>query len=164
MDNADFIENLNPEYMRLAILEARKNLIDKRGGPFGACIVRGDEILSVGRNTVLEEDATCHAEINAIRIASRKIRSYILSGCYIYSTTEPCPMCFSAIHWARIGAIIYGTSIDDVKILGFNELAIPDRKLKEIGKSGILIADSFLIDECRSMLDDWNKLPDKKIY
>ncbi len=164
MNDKNFIDKLNPEYMRMAILEARKNLIDKRGGPFGACIVRGDEVMAVARNTVLEEDATCHAEINAIRMASKKAQSYILSGCWIYSTTEPCPMCFSAIHWARIDAIIFGTSIDDVSILGFNELPIPDIKMKELGNSGILIAQNFLTDECRALLNDWNNLPDKKLY
>ncbi len=84
--------------MRMAIREARKNLKKMDGGPFGACIVRGGRILAVSRNMVLKNDATCHAEMNAIRIASKKVKGFDLSGCTIYSTTEPCPMCFSAIH------------------------------------------------------------------
>jgi len=96
------MERLKQEYMLLAIAKARKNFKSLAGGPFGACIVRHGKLLSVARNTVLKEDATCHAEINAIRQASKKLKSFDLSGCVVYSTTEPCPMCFSAIHWARM--------------------------------------------------------------
>jgi tRNA(Arg) A34 adenosine deaminase TadA len=158
------IEKLNEEYMRLAIKQARKNIKSLDGGPFGACIVKGNEILSVARNLVLVRDATSHAEINAIRAASRKIKSFDLSGCIIYSTTEPCPMCFCAIHWARIDTIVHGTTIADVNKLGFNELAISNEKMKDIGKSDVRVVHGFLLDECASLLKEWDSLENKVFY
>ncbi|MDD5005442.1 MAG: nucleoside deaminase [Candidatus Omnitrophica bacterium] len=154
----------NDKYMRLAIKEARKNLKSMEGGPFGACIVKGNRILAVARNTVLKRDATCHAEINAIRMASKKIRSFDLSGCIIYSTTEPCPMCFSAIHWAKIDAVIYGTTIKDAEDIGFNELKITDSLLKALGKSRVKLKRTLLLGECRKLFKDWYVLPNKKLY
>lgn len=150
--------------MRLAIQEARKNIKTMDGGPFGACIVKEGKILAVSRNTVLKNDASCHAEINAIRLASKKMRNFDLSGCIIYSTTEPCPMCFSAIHWARIDTIIWGTGIKDVKKLGFCELPISNDKMNRIGKSGKNIYKGFCLDECRSLLADWDRQENKRLY
>jgi tRNA(Arg) A34 adenosine deaminase TadA len=158
------IKKLNEEYMRLAIKQARKNIKSLDGGPFGACIVKGNEILSVARNLVLVRDATSHAEINAIRAASRKIKSFDLSGCIIYSTTEPCPMCFCAIHWARIDMIVYGTTITDVKKLGFSELVISNDKMRDMGNSDVKIIHRFLLDECASLLREWDSLENKVFY
>lgn len=153
-----------PRYMRLAIKEARKNLKDMRGGPFGACIVKGRRVLAIARNTVLENDASCHAEVNAIRIASRKLKKFDLSGCLIYSTTEPCPMCFGAIHWARIGAVIYGTAIPDAKKIGFSELSISCFRIKKEGKSRVKIFPGFLYPECRDLFRDWQLLKKRRLY
>ena len=150
--------------MRLAIAEAGKNLKHQYGGPFGACIVKGRRVLAISRNTVLRNDATCHAEINAIKRASRVLSTYDLSGCVIYSTTEPCPMCFGAIHWARIEAIVYGTGISDAKAVGFNELNIPDSEMSSMGGSSIIILGGFLRGECLKLLKDWNKLDGKILY
>lgn len=153
------------QYMRLAIVEARKNLTTNSGGPFGACIVKGQDIVAVARNTVLSSnDATCHAEVNAIRIASKKLKNYYLSGCVLYSTTEPCPMCFSAIHWAKLDAVYFGTTISDVKKLGFDELRISCKKMKSTGKSKVKVIPEFLTKECSELLDDWNKLENKQVY
>jgi tRNA(Arg) A34 adenosine deaminase TadA len=155
---------IQKKYMHLAIKEAGINLKKMAGGPFGACIVKGGRVLAVARNTVLKNDATCHAEINAIRKASKKLKDFDLSGCIIYSTTEPCPMCFSAIHWARISAIIYGTNISDADKVGFNELKIDNFKLKTMGKSKIRIVKGFMLKECRKLLSDWNSLENKVVY
>jgi len=143
-------------YMRQAIREARKNLRRPKGGPFGACLIRDGRILAVTRNTVLDADATCHAEINAIRLASRRMKTYDLSGCVIFSTTEPCPMCFSAIHWARIQGVYYGTTIQDVRKLGFNELMLSACTMKARGNSSVRIFPGFMRDECRQLLKDWS--------
>jgi len=150
--------------MALAIKEAEKNLRSMEGGPFGACIVKGTKVLAVERNTVLKNDATCHAEINAIRSASKKIKRFDLSGSVIYSTTEPCPMCFSAIHWARIDAIVYGTSTKDAKRIGFNELDISDARLKKTGSSPVKLTGGFMLKECKGLLASWDALPGKKLY
>jgi guanine deaminase len=157
--------DLHPEFMRRAIREARRNLRTPQGGPFGACIVRQGEILAVSHNTVLgRNDATCHAEVNAIRVASRKLGRFDLSGCEIYSTTEPCPMCFSAIHWARISRLVYGTCIADVQALGFNELAVPNALMKRKSHSPVMIIAGFLLEECTALLRDWDALPVKPVY
>jgi len=155
---------IDKKYMRLAIKEAQINLKKMSGGPFGACIIKGKRVLAVARNTVLKNDATCHAEINAIRKASKKIKNFDLSGCVIYSTTEPCPMCFSAIHWARISTIIYGSNISDADKIGFNELKVSNFELKNLGKSKIRIVKGFMIKECRKLLSDWGMLENKVIY
>jgi len=159
-------DRLFEKYMLMALQKARENFRPDQmdGGPFGACIVRRNKVLAVARNTVLRQDATCHAEMNAIRLASRALRSFDLSGCVIYSTTEPCPMCFSAIHWARIGTIVYGTRIRDVQRLGFHELTISNAVMKKRGKSDIILIPDFMPDACRQLLAAWDRLPGKKPY
>lgn len=151
-------------FMRMAVREARKNLAVPDGGPFGACIVGNGKVIALARNTVLKEDATCHAEINAIRKASKRLGTFDLSGCRIYSTTEPCPMCFSAIHWARIDEVIYGTTIADARRIGFNELRINARSLKKSGGSPVRITSGFLRPECRALFDDWLRMPARRVY
>ncbi len=151
-------------FMKKAISEARKNLVRPDGGPFGACVVKDGKILAAARNTVLENDATCHAEINAIRKASKKLGTFDLSGCDIYSTTEPCPMCFGAIHWARISAVHYGTGIRDAARSGFHELRISNEKMKSLGKSRIRLVPAFMRRECLALFEAWRSLPAKKSY
>ncbi len=155
---------IDGKYMSLAIGKARQNLRTLRGGPFGACIVRDGKVLALSHNTVLSEDATCHAEINAIRVASRAVKSYDLSGSVIYSTTEPCPMCFCAIHWSRIACVVYGTTIKDAEEIGFNEMKIGNRQLKTLGKSSIELVPGFMRAECARLFSDWDALPNKKLY
>lgn len=150
--------------MRLAVREARKNLKTLDGGPFGACIVRDGRVLAAARNTVLRHDATCHAEVNAIRKASNILKTFDLSECLIYSTTEPCPMCFSAIHWARIPGIVFGTGIADARKAGFRELEISNAALKALGKSRIRLHGGFLRDECIKLFEDWTALPNRRSY
>jgi len=152
-------------FMLEAIAQAEQALPRAEGGPFGACIVRGDVIVARANNTVLRDnDATCHAEVNAIHLASRALGSFDLSGCTIYSTTEPCPMCFSAIHWARIDRIVYGTCIADVQRLGFNELAISNQQMRTLGGSHVLITQDFMRAECEELLASWPKLPGARPY
>jgi len=151
-------------FMRKAIREGRKNLARPDGGPFGACIVKDGRILAAARNTVLADDATCHAEINAIRIASKKLGTFDLSGCEIYSTTEPCPMCFGAIHWARINKVYYGTCINDAAGAGFHELRVSNRTMKTLGKSPIRLIPGFMRAECLELFRAWAALPVRKPY
>lgn len=134
------------------------------GGPFGACIVKDGKVIAVSRNTVLKKDATCHAEINAIRKASEKLRTYDLSGCSIYSTTEPCPMCFSAIHWSKINVLVYGNTIVEAKSIGFNELSISSARMKKLGRAKLEIISGCMRDEVNKVFKKWNKLSNKKLY
>lgn len=152
-------------FMRLSIKEAMKGIKAGDGGPFGACIVKGGEVVSKAHNTVLErKDSTCHAEINAIRKACKKLGTIDLSGCIIYSTTEPCPMCFSAIHWARIDSIVYGTEIRDVAKLGFNEMQISNSEIKRTCKSRISLVPGFLRGECLGLLGAWKNGTGNRTY
>ena len=110
------------KYMRIAIEEARKGIHDAEGGPFGAVIVKNGEIIGRGHNMVLKRnDPTHHGEISAIRQAARKLRSYDLSGCELYTTGEPCHMCLCACLWANIGRIYYGCIIADNGRIGFRD-------------------------------------------
>ena len=152
-------------FMQQAIDDARAHFSAMVGGPFGACIVRKGEIISLGHNTVLaEHDPTCHAEINAIRAASKRLGTHDLSGCDIYSTTEPCPMCFSAIHWANIGNIYYGTNIADVQRIGFNELTISNTQMKKIGQSHVAIHVDVEREACLKLLHEWQQQPNAQTY
>lgn len=152
------------EFMRLAIDKAREGVLAGQT-PFGACIVLDGSVISVEHNRVWEKtDPTAHAEVEAIRVACRKLGKIDLTGCVIYSTCEPCPMCFSACHWARIGRVVYGTSIEDAKKIGFNEFPIHDETMKEIGGSDIEIERGFLRDECVELFRFWSERKDKKKY
>ncbi len=142
--------------MRVALAAARRNLRRADGGPFGACIVKDGRLLAVARNTVLaSRDPTCHAEVNAIRLAARRLGTHALSGCRLYSTTEPCPMCFAAIHWAGIKTVVYGTRIAEVARLGFRELTISNRTMARLGDSAVRIVPRVLREECLQLLRDW---------
>lgn len=154
------------KFMQLAI---DKTLEGIRNGqtPFGACIVRNHEILSCEHNIVWKScDITAHAEVTAIRAACKKVQSIDLSGCTIYSTCEPCPMCFSACHWARISKIIYGTSIEDAQDTGFNELAISNETLKNLSQSTVEITGHYLYQENLELFKTWKELnaQTKKTY
>ncbi len=130
--------------------------VRKENSPFGCCIVKGGRIVALAHNTVLAgRDGTNHAEMNAVRAACRRLKSHELRGCTVYSTTEPCPMCFSAIHWVKADAIVYGTAIADVKALGFSELTIGNAEMKRRGGSRVRIRGSFMRKECLAFLDYW---------
>jgi tRNA(Arg) A34 adenosine deaminase TadA len=152
-------------FMMIAIEEARSGSASGEGGPFGAVIVKGGEVIAKAHNSVLRDnDPTRHAEIKAISEAASKIGTYDLSGCEIYSTTEPCPMCFSAIHWAKIDRMIYGTDIEAVRKLGFNELTISASEIRDKGGSPVDIVGGFMRPECEELLEFWSGLPDQKVY
>ena len=151
--------------MELAICSARAGMRRGRGGPFGACIVRGLRVVACAHNSVLtSHDPTAHAEINAIRAAARKLKTFNLRGHVIYATTEPCPMCFAAIHWARLDRVVYGTAIADVRKRGFNELRVSCRTLARRGGSAVKITPGFMRPACRKLLAAWDGLKRKRVY
>ena len=156
--------DLHKKYMLMAIAMAKKG-IQKGQTPFGACIVKDGKVLSCVHNVVWKTtDITAHAEIHAIRKACSKAKSIDLSGAVIYSTCEPCPMCFSACHWARISKVIYGANILDAQRVGFNELTVSNHKLKKIGQSPIEIIDGFLKEENIKLFQFWSNRKDKRVY
>ena len=155
----------NSRFMEVALKEAYLGLERGDGGPFGACIVRGGKVIARGHNEVVKtSDPTRHAEVCAIQRASRKIGSPHFVRCDIYSTTEPCVMCFAAINWAQIRQVYFGTSVRDVRRLGFNELVISNRRLKSLGGGHTEIVPRFMKTECEELLDFWRRLPGKKTY
>lgn len=154
----------NGRFMIRAIREARRNLVRPDGGPFGACIVKDGRVVAAARNTVFRNDATCHAEVNAIRKASKRLGTFDLTGCEIYSTTEPCPMCFGAIHWARIGTVYYGTGIRDAAVAGFHELRISNARMKALGRSKIKLVPGFMRAECLELFESWMARSGRKLY
>lgn len=108
--------------MRLAFKEAATGMENDDGGPFGAVIVRGDEIIASAHNEViLTNDPTAHAEMSAIRRASAALGKHDLSDCVLYTTCYPCPMCMGAIFWARIPTVYYASSMDDAAEGGFDD-------------------------------------------
>jgi guanine deaminase len=152
------------EFMKLAIEEARTGFNCNDGGPFGAVISRDSVLIATAHNEVLKtNDPTAHAEILAIRKACALLESYDLSDCEIYSTSEPCPMCFSAIHWSRLKKLYYGTTRDDVAVIGFDDSLIYDILS---GKVKTVQTESINIDRlsCLGLLEEWKAKPDKVLY
>ena len=152
------------DWMRQAIDWAETGIVNGQT-PFGAVIVQAGAILASAHNVVwLTNDITAHAEVTAIRHACAALGAIDLSGCTIYSTCEPCPMCFSAIHWARIGRIVYGASIADARTAGFNELPISNADLKRLGGSPVEVVGGVLRDECRAQFRRWAREPGARPY
>ncbi len=110
------------EFMKIAIEEAEYGIKKGHGGPFGCVIVKDGRIVAKAHNEVIRrKDATNHAEIRAIQIASKKLRNFDLSGCELYVTGKPCPMCRHAIMWAKISKVYYGCDYADAHVIGFAE-------------------------------------------
>lgn len=110
------------EFMKAAKELADSNIVTKVGGPFGAVVVKDGKIIGRGSNHVLgNNDPTAHAEVMAIRDACKNIGSYDLSGCEIYTSSYPCPMCFSAVIWANIKKVYYGNTVEDTDKIGFRD-------------------------------------------
>lgn len=125
-DNAD-----HETFMRHAIALAYTGMAGGHGGPFGAVIVKNGEIIGQGHNRVLStNDPTAHAEVTAIRDASKNLGQFDLSGSEIFVNGMPCPMCMSAIFWARIGKVYYGCSAADTETIGFDD----DEFYRELAK------------------------------
>jgi tRNA(Arg) A34 adenosine deaminase TadA len=154
----------NKEYMRMAIQKCMEG-IKKGQSPFGACIVKAGRVISCVHNVVWKTtDITAHAEVTAIREACKKLKTIDLSGCELYSTCEPCPMCFSAIHWAKINAIYFGARIRDAQHLGFSELTISNRRMKKLGSSPVKVVENFLRDEALEVFRVWSGQTRKRLY
>ena len=149
--------------MRHAIQLSIDN-IDRGGGPFAAVIARKGKVVATGVNTVADDnDPTAHAEVNAIRSASRSLRRFHLEDCILYTTCEPCPMCLGAVYWSGIQEIYYGNSREDATRYGFKDEHI----YKEIGHplDQRQIRFSRLLDsEAIEAFNLWDQKSDKIVY
>ncbi len=151
------------KWMRIAYEEAEAGIEAGDGGPFGCIIVKGDEIVARGHNEVVKtNDPTAHAEMTAIRRASKALGSFALEGCTLYVTGEPCPMCFSAIHWARIDKVVYCNTKADAAAIGFDDTFITEIIL---GKKPDPVSFVHRPDSrCRALFRQWYDDPDKTPY
>ena len=150
------------KYMKEAIEEAEYGIKNNHGGPFGTVIVKNNEIIARDHNRVLlNQDPTCHGEIDAIREACSKLKTYDLSGCELYTTGEPCPMCLGAILWANIDKVYYGCTIKDNEKIGFRD----EKFRKLLGEKYELgeFLNELDRDECLKLFEKYNKMS-KEIY
>jgi len=153
------------ELMQRAIEVCRSGIAAGQS-PFGAVIARTDgEIICATHNTVrADADPTAHAEINAIREASRRLSNINLIGHFIVTTCEPCPMCAAAIHWARLDAVVFGATILDAQEARFNELTLPTEQLYHFGGSHVKIFPFVMREACRQLFDEWLSGPNPSPY
>jgi guanine deaminase len=150
------------KWMKIAFDEATTGMLSNEGGPFGALIIKDNKIIASAHNQVLlNKDPTAHAEINAIRLASKALNTYDLSGCVLYTTCMPCPMCLGAIMWARIQNVYYGATQEDAAKGGFDDLNFYEN-LKDESK-GLNLKQ---IDQQKnaSLFDIWNKKENHQVY
>ena len=152
-------------FMKIASEEAVAGARNNEGGPFGAVIVREGEVVARGHNEVLKSnDPTAHAEMVTIRRAAAALGRFDLSDCVLYTSCEPCPMCLSAIYWARIPTVFFGCSKEDAADIGFDDQAIyeyirhPEQHQAEL----CLIPQD--LEECLRNFEEWRNKADKTMY
>ena len=149
-------------WMQVAYNEATAGMLANEGGPFGAVIVKDGKIISSAHNEVLKtKDSTAHAEMNAIRKACKELDSFDLSGCILYTTCQPCPMCLGAIFWARISTLYYGATDEDAAHGGFD-----DKRFYEMmrGENRDLVMKQINHKENAELFEVWLKKDDHQIY
>ncbi|MCF8335659.1 MAG: nucleoside deaminase [Bacteroidales bacterium] len=151
------------DYIREAIRFSEESM-EEGGGPFGAVIVKDNEIIARAGNTVTpSNDPTAHAEINAIRKAAQYLNNFDLSGCVIYSSCEPCPMCLGAIYWARLERIYFAAGNADARYAGFDDSFIYNEIKKPFAQRSIQTIQ-MLRDEAFEVLEKWRQKEDKIQY
>ena len=152
------------QFLERAIELSRKGMIAGHGGPFGCVIVKGEEIVGEGCNQVISSnDPTAHAEVVAIREACKRLNTYQLTGCDIYASCEPCPMCLGAIYWARPARVIYANTKQDAAVIEFDD----DFIYREINTDMTVRKIPFLHFPhplAKEVFDQWKNLDTKKLY
>ena len=151
------------EFMKRAIELSIKS-VNNNGGPFGSVIVKDNKIIAEGSNKVTSTyDPTAHGEIVAIREACKKLNNFSLKGCELYSTCEPCPMCLSAIYWARVDKIYYANTREDARKIDFDDSLIYTELQKNIDERKISMTQ-MMRDEALKAFELWDKKTDKVKY
>jgi len=147
------------EFMRMAIRLSVQNVSESIGGPFGAVIVKDGKVIAQSANKVTStNDPTAHAEVSAIRLACTVLNTFDLSGCIIYTSCEPCPMCLGAIYWSRIETIYYGNTKADAGKIGFDDKFIYDELDKPMEKRTLPVLQ-LLRDEALQAFKLWETSP-----
>lgn len=150
--------------MHRAIQLAEKGMKNGSGGPFGAVVVKNGKIIGEGYNSVISSnDPTAHAEVLAIREACRKLNSYQLEGCTIYTSCEPCPMCMGAIYWTRLQKVFYACTREDAAEIQFDDQFIYEELGKAHDKRQIDFKN-LMREEALPLFKKWKEKPDKTPY
>jgi len=155
---------MGERHMREAIRLARENVERGLGGPFGAVVARGAQVIGRGANRVTAgNDPTAHAEILAIREACGALGSWVLEGCEIYCSCEPCPMCLGAIYWARIGKVFYAAERGDAAEAGFSDEWIYHELGRPMAAREVACEQMFR-NEALEVMERWKAAPNKVLY
>lgn len=151
------------KFMKAAIKEERKGVLKGDGGPFGAVIVKDNKIIARGHNMVLKtKDPTAHAEIVTIRKACKKLKSFHISDCILYTSCEPCPMCLAAIYWANIKKVYFGCNRQDAEDIGFSDKMIYDEFKNEVKVAVELV--NIDREFCLKGFEYWKNKSNKTMY
>ena len=152
------------QFMREAIRLSIANVEENKGGPFGAVVVKEGRIIARGTNRVtIENDPTAHAEVVAIREACKILNSFQLTGCEIYASCEPCPMCLAAIYWARPDKLYYANSKEDASAIDFDDLFIYEEIAKPVNERN-LFTQQIMRDEALQAFEKWKTSTNKIEY
>jgi guanine deaminase len=155
---------MQSDFMREAIRLARAKMRANRGGPFGAVVVHKGKIVARGWNRVTStNDPTAHAEVTAIRAACRRLKTFELKDCELYTSCEPCPMCLAAIYWARVKTVYYGTTRKDAAAIQFDDDWLYRELARPIGRRKIPMRQ-MLRDESLPVFAEWEIKNDKIRY
>lgn len=155
---------MNAEFMWEAIRLSQQNIRDGKGGPFACVIVKDGKIVARGTNSVTStNDPTAHAEVVAIRNACKELKTFQLTGCEIYTSCEPCPMCLGAIYWARPDKIYFANGRDDAAKIGFDDLFLYEELPKKISERKIPTIQ-LMREEALAAFREWEQKQDKVKY
>lgn len=158
-----YTKEQNIEFMRKAIALSDES-VDAGGGPFGAVIVKGGKVVGAAANRVtLNNDPTAHAEVMAIREACQNLGTFDLSGCTLYASCEPCPMCLSAIYWARIDEYFYANDKNDAKSIDFDDAFIYE-EIDKKPEERYIKRGQIIRDEAIKVFEKWREKDDKVRY
>ncbi len=153
-----------PEFMQMAIHLATENVTFGRGGPFGAVVVKEGAVVATGTNQVTAtNDPTAHAEVVAVRNACQALGTSHLTGCEVYTSCEPCPMCLAALYWSRCSAIFYGNDASDAARAGFDDSFLYQEVCKPLSQRRIPI-QRLLAEQARSSFEVWKTSPFRVAY
>jgi guanine deaminase len=151
-------------FFEIACAEAEQGMLAGRGGPFGAVVVKHGKVIGKGHNCVLSShDSTAHAEIMAIRQAEQAENTHDLTGCEIYTTCYPCPMCLGAIMWARISTVYYGCTMEEAAASGFDDKAFYDA-FSNLDSNHFVNLEHHDNPRCRTLFQKWLELDNRAMY
>ena len=152
------------DFIQHAIQLAAEHMRAMDGGPFGAIIVRENKIIATGWNKVTSSnDPTAHAEVTAIRAAASSLGTFVLGGCVLYTSCEPCPMCLSAAYWARVDRIVFAATRADADAAGFQDGHIYEELARPLHARKLPMQEA-LRERAVEVFAEWSRLPNKTLY